>query len=409
MSDFGYPEEQESMLDFEQAMAEQEMIMHQRMLEEQMMQPQIGFQDPFQAEVAMSRYRGPKDNYYFNLDKALMISLGFTQEEINILESVVAYYGTVTTQKLTTPPFVLPSHTMISRILYMYNICIGKKEVDTDNPQSIAQHFKKLAQINNEWNTFNCMSIPHRNIRIVPRVAVVAGLPMGNFFVLNSNMYDKMEATYRVEKIAQEWVTIYSERRMKVGVNDRLNNSYSNREWGIPGVLKVEEVGNFDKHKPWKIKIHKKNCRLCNRFLIVITTKKVIPGETEHHGGYELVTDKGQIVYIYARTTDFDTYGNPKDTVPSSNKDTIIFDYGFYRNEIRAKLNKALNAVRVNYNIVYSQKLEGDTIFREIPRYSGLTNIKTGATYMEEYGESPDNSNDMEDTSVLTEADIFDT
>lgn len=327
-------------------------------------------------EMTMMNYRGPKENYFFTMDYNSMLKLGFNQEELNVLQQAVDYYGVVSNQKLSTPPFLVCNQTIIARIMYAYNICMGKKNIDFDNPVSLAQHFKKLNSISGGNITFSCFYIPHRNIDRVPRVAVVAGLPRGSFYVLNSKLYDKTEATYRVDKIAQEWVTIQSERKMSVCAGDRLNSSYENRQWGIPDILKVEEVGSFAQNKPWVIKIHKKYCRLCNRFLIVATTKKMVPGVTEHHGGYVLVTAEGQIVYLYARTTDFDNYGNPKDTIPNTTKDTIVLDYGFYRMEIEQKLQSGLEAIASRWPIVFSKRLEGDTQFNEIPSYSGMEQIK---------------------------------
>ena len=335
----------------------------------------MGF-DPYAAEMAMLNYKGPKDNYFFTMDPPTMLKLGFTADEINILQNAVDFYGLVSPQKLSTPPFMILNQTIISRIMYAYNICMGKKNIDMDSPQSLAQHFKKLHQLSGGQQTFSAFYIPHRPIERVPRVAVVAGLPQGSFYCLNSKLYDKFEATYKVDKIAQEWVTIQSERKMAVRAADRLNDSYENRQWGIPDILKVEEVGSFVENKPWILKIHKSHCRLCNRFLIVATTKKMVPGITEHHGGYCLVTSEGQLLYLYARTTDFDSYGNPKDSIPNTTKDTTVMDYGFYGSEIERKLDAELKAIASRWKIVYSRRLEGDTQFSEIPQYNGMEPIK---------------------------------
>ena len=332
--------------------------------------------DPYAAEMAMVNYRGPKENYFFTMDADMLLKLGFTSEELTILQNAVDYYGMVSTQKLSTPPFLVANQTIIARIMYAYNICMGKKLIDTDDPVSLSKHFKRLNQISGGQSTFSAFYIKHRNIDRIPRVAVVANLPQGNFAVLNSRNYDKMEATYKVEKIAKEWVTIYSERKMQVGQADRLNNSYTNREWGIPDILKVEEIGSFAESRPWKLRIHKSHCRLCNRFMIMISTKKMVPGITEHHGGYCLVLGDGQIVYVYARTTDFESYGNPKDSVPATTKDTTVFDYGFYGIEIEHKLKRALEAVAKQWPVVYSKRLDDEVPYREIPEYTGMELIR---------------------------------
>jgi hypothetical protein len=320
-------------------------------------------------------YRGPKDNFIFQMNPDMLLSLGFTNDEIGILQECVNYFGNVTNQRLTNAPFFLNNQVLISRIMYAYQICMGKKIIELDEPLSLSKHFKKLMSISGKISDFTCLSVPHRDINIIPRVAVVAGLPKGSFYVLNSNNYDKMEATYPVEKIAKEWVTIHSTRRMAVRPEDRLNDSYSNREWGIPGILKVLDIGNFNENKPWVIQIHKSRCRLCNRFMIIIS-KKFNPETEEHHGGYVMVTAEGQLLYLYARTTDFDSYGNPKDKAMNPTKDRVVLDYGFYRNEIDYKLTSWMDTISQKWLITYSKKLPGATQFEEIPKYNGMTQIR---------------------------------
>ncbi|MBR1454964.1 MAG: hypothetical protein IJ593_10050 [Lachnospiraceae bacterium] len=330
-------------------------------------------------------YKGPKENYYFEMDEGLLSSLGFTVDEINILRDAVNFYGLISVQKLSQPPFLLQDMQMVQRIMYAYNICMGKKVVDTTEPHSIAAHFKKMAQLYNVYPSFDALKLKKRQFNLIPRTAVIAGIPQGNFFVLNSNLYNKMDATYRVEKIAKEWVTIYSERKMAVGYSDRLNDSYENREWGIPDVLKVLEVGDFAEDRPWKLMLHKKYCRLCNRFMIIVTSKKISPETLEHNGGYTVITNEGQIITIYAKTTDFDSYGNPRESIPNSNNNTAIIDYGFYKEEVQSKLDKALNELQKNWTTVYVNKLANAIEFKEVSPYSGMTSIRNNSDESDEY------------------------
>ena len=334
-----------------------------------------GFNEASNFGLPMN-YRGPRDNYLFTMDEKLLLSIGFTPVELGILKDAVGLYGLVSTQKLSSPPFMITDSRIISRILYAYNICMGKTTIDPDDPISISKHKKKMTRLSGSHQNFSCFYIKHRNFEYIPRTAVVAGLPKGSFYVLNSKLYDMYEGSYRVDKIAQEWVTIYSTKKMAVTYKDRLNMSLENREWGIEGILKVEEVGSQKEGKPWLIKIHKSHCRLCNRFMIIITTRKVAEGATEHHGGYKVVLADGTIVYVYARTTDVDSYGNPKESIPKTNNDTTVFDYGFYPNEIETKLSQAMSALASTYAVVYSKRLSGDTPFKMISEYSGMETIR---------------------------------
>lgn len=325
---------------------------------------------------SLPRYNGPKENYMFTMDYSLLSSIGFTDFEINTLEQAVQIYGIVSSQKLIYPPFCIQDQTIISRIMYAYSICMGKTIIDPDDPLSISKHMKKMTRISGGFSRFSCLYIKHRPVIKVPRTAMVAGLPEGSFSVLNSKNYDVYEASYPVDKIAQEWVTIKSTRRMNVTYKDRLNKSYEHREWGIPGILKVLEVGSQAENKPWVIQIHKSRCRLCNRFLVVISTRKVAEGVFKHHGGYVAVLEDGTILYVYAKTTDVDSYGNPKETVTNDTNDTIIFDYGFYASEISRKIEAAMAAVANTYHMVFSKRLSGETPFKMLPEFSGMENIR---------------------------------
>lgn len=321
-------------------------------------------------------YRGPKANYMFSIDENLLTSIGFTPFEINLLENAVQMYGTISSQKLINPPFMVTDQRIVSRVMYAYNICMGKTIIDPDDPISISKHMRKMTRISGGNPKFSALYIKHRSFSKIPRTAVVAGIPQGSFAVLNSKNYDLYEASYPVEKIAQEWVTIISRRKMAVTYKDRLNKSYSNREWGIDGILKVIETGSQADNKPWKLQIHKSRCRLCNRFMIIITTRRIVEGAQEHHGGYVAVLDDGTIVYVYARTTDVDSYGNPKDSVPNTTNESVVFDYGFYASEIEPKLEAAMQALSSTYLTVFSKRLSGEVPYKLLPPYSGMESIR---------------------------------
>lgn len=325
---------------------------------------------------AMPNYRGPRENPRFNLDEQLLLNLGFFPQEIEILSNMVGYYGYVTTQKLTQPPFCICNAEVIKRVNYAYKISMGDAVVDVTDIESIAKHFKKLHNLSGKSQIFNCLYVKHKPFDKIARVAVVVGLPEGSFQGLNSNNYPMTMSTYPVEKIAKEWVTIRSMRELRCRPCDRLNDSLEHREWGIPDILKVEEVGDVANGKPWIIKIHKSHCRLCNRFMVVITTRKFAPEVTEHHGGYELVLADGSLVHIFARTTDLDSYGNPKDTFPATTNHTVTFSYGFYSSQIFSKVTEAVKAISSMVPVVYSRKMASTIPYGLVPPYSGMESIR---------------------------------
>lgn len=314
-------------------------------------------------------YKGPKENYQFSLDWDKMVKLGFNIDELNLLNDAVGYYGVLSTQKLAQPPFMIQNSILINRVMYAYNICMGRTFIDEDSPISLSKHLKKLAKMQGSYSNFSCANIKHRRIDKIPRTALVAGIPEGSFSVLNSKQWGLMDGTYEVVSIAKEWVTIKSDKPMSVTYQDRLTKSYTNREWGIPGILHVEEVGSRAENKPWVIRIHKKYCRLRNKFLIIATTRKIVPGITKHLGGYQLVLADGTILFVYAKLNDHDSYGNPKDTIPNTNNDTVVIDYGSYEQEIGNKLNKAIQEIEKLSMIVYCDELQYKDSFKILSEY----------------------------------------
>ena len=86
--------------------------------------------------------------------------------------------------------------------------------------------------------------------------------------------------------------------------------------------------------------------------------------------------DDGTIVYVYARTTDVDSYGNPKDSVPNTTNESVVFDYGFYASEIEPKLEAAMQALSSTYLMVFSKRLSGEVPYKLLPPYSGMESIR---------------------------------
>ena len=329
-------------------------------------------------------YRGPSENYLYGngTSPEELTKLGFTNDEVSVLTNAQQMYGRLSPQKLAMPPFCVTSPVINARIMYAYNLCMGRTIVDTNDIVSVANHFKKLSRISGRLPDFDCSQFSvRRKFDTIPRTAVVAGLPYGSFYALNSNQYEMLDRSYKVVKIAKEWVTIVSTRRMSVGPEDRLNKSVKDRQWGIPGILVVEETGSREEHKPWIIRIHKTYCRLCNRFLVVVSKTLDEYAKNNLIYGYKFALSDGSILYMYARLNKYDIYGNPTDErveTPSHNKH--IIDYGYYADEVKTKVDSAMNKLleKVSNNgvgLVYSEFLETVKDFTLTSPYDGINKV----------------------------------
>lgn len=325
-------------------------------------------QTNYQVQSNAQSNQEAKENPYFNMDYGLMTKLGFGMNEMRFLQWVVSENGYVSNQTFTRAPFFVDNQVSIARLMYAYNICMGKKVIDTGDIRSIAQHFKKLNSIMGGTNEVDCRVMTDKQIRKVPRIAVVGGLPEGAFSVLNSVPYGLVEGSYEVLSVAQEWVTIQSDRRMGLTRSDRLNPKSDVKEYGIPGVLKVKQIGNRDAGVPWIIQIHKKHCRLCNRFVVVATTKYA--ERVVNHGGYRMVLANGRMISIYVKTIEQDAYGNPKETVPNGTKDTAILDYGLFTNEIKWKLDESVIYIQEKFQTVYAETMGDEEPFEQLAKYN---------------------------------------
>lgn len=333
--------------------------------------PNLTSEQQAQQRDMRGRFRY-QENTLFYMDKQLMYSIGFTMDEIEALTDAVEYYGIVTGGRLKEPPFNISDPFTVNRIGYMYNICMGKTTIDTDDIYSLSRHFAKLSRGASNNRPFNPFLISNRRIKVVPRIAVVAGIPSGNFSRLNSSTERLADAIYPVSDIASNYVHIRSRKRMGVANVDRIRKiSETEYEYGIPNMLYVTHIGNADKREPWAIKINKKYCRLCNRFIIVVSKSMQGIENSAHHGAYQLLTIEGHIIYLYAKTIDHDVNGNPRDTV-ASNETTFVLDYGFFDFEIIPKLQYALRQIASRYKIVFFNEIEKNyERYRVIPSYTG--------------------------------------
>lgn len=212
----------------------------------------------------------------FNKDS--MISLGFTKEEIDILEFSVVNQGKVTVNSLVNMGL---DYENAKRIKYMWDIIKGT--VPLENTEDLVKHLRKM------WGNKRRLSISDlllSKVSKVPRKAVVAGIKDEKFKILNSNNYDVEDRLYDVVSISGSRITIKTDRKPVLKYGESLN---------IEGVLEVKEILQ---DKNIIVAIDKKYAKVCNRFIIVGSLRR----PEFHHGLVEIICIEGTRVYIFAQT-----------------------------------------------------------------------------------------------------------
>lgn len=253
--------------------------------------------------------------YNFEFDPVKLISLGFTKDEINYLSSMISMGYKINNNTLAQLGL---GYEQMQRIKYMYNICCGKVNIETE--EELIRHLRKL---NNHAIKIGIQNLPVSKIASVPRVAVVAGIKEEPYTIWNSNKYKGKEMLYLVKDVTSSNIEIETSRKPQLKYGSAMK---------IDGVLEIKGVRANGKAV---ILFNKKYCRLCNRFIIVATLRK----PEFHHGLYKIICSEGTRVYVYARTM------GVREGVKYSMGTERVYAFGFFPDEIEPKLRAVAKQV----------------------------------------------------------------
>lgn len=256
---------------------------------------------------------GMMDQVYINDNK--LVSIGFSPEEIRHMHLVQNNGIKFTMQSLQMCGY---NYEQAKRLMYGYNICSGKVQVDSK--QETIKHLRKMFGANYR---ISIQDLAVSNINTVPRVAVVKNIPDPPYSIWNSNQYSGKDAIYKVIDVSGQKVTIETPRKPRL--------AYGQTKV-LPGILEIKGVkanGNA------VVVFDKKYCQLCNRFIIVASLKK----PEFHHGLWEILCFEGTRVYVYA------TNMGTKENVRYSMGTQRVYDFGIFIKDIKPKLNLAASKI----------------------------------------------------------------
>ena len=274
-----------------------------------------------------------------------LLSLGFTQFEINELNKIALNGGKFTPQALQSYGYT-PEQS--KRLRYMAGICSGK--ITVDNREQMMRHLKKNFGANYK---LRIEDLNVSKVSEVPRVAVVANIVDTPFDIWNSNKYQGKDMFYRVVKASSQGVTVETSRK------PQLSNTHTKK---IPGVLEINGVkanGNI------VITFDKNYCKMCNRYAIVASLKR----PEFHMGMYDMLCFEGTRVYVYC--TDMGI----KESVKHNGGNSRVYDYGILPNMIKPKLDRVAKEIYEKIQCVDSIYIQPNTKFNIIHKDSKVENF----------------------------------
>lgn len=274
----------------------------------------------------------------FNLDENMMLKLKFTRQEIQAVKQVFSYFGTVTSAKAQQcgyPPEIA------KKLKYMYDIATGNVVIESSD--DLSKHFRKM------FGAHQRIGIQHLSmsrINKVPRKCVLGNIPAGKFEMYNSKHYSPQERMYDVLNVTGAKITINTARKPVLRYGE------SKEQDGVAKITEVNRDGTIN------IEFNRDYARLCNRFIVVASLRR----PEYYHALVEIICIEGTKVYVFATTM------SDKETPSYKNGSQRVYDYGFFKAEIKRKVMNVASILYKHLCGVYAQTEEGNTEFEFLRR-----------------------------------------
>lgn len=306
--------------------------------------------------------------YEIDTNKEILLSLGFRVEELEVLKNVLVNYGKVTSSVLSTLGF---SYKDAKRLQYLHDIVIGKITIDTGDADVVSKHFKRM---HGESNRIGIQHLPLSKLNKVTRLAVIAGIPDGSYSIYNSENGKGEVRMYPVIGLSDKKVIIQTRRKpvLAYGSEKKLyyiknkengktyyteeNNKISRqlKESGKAEIGTVLEIKKLTENKKVVVAIDKRYTRMVNRYLIVASFR-----EPEMHLGlYKLVAFEGTKIFVYGETM------KESENVQYNRGTQRVYDFGFDKGQIQAKLEKTAKELYTYVKGVYYEFLPATTDYQ---------------------------------------------
>lgn len=273
----------------------------------------------------------------FVMSQERLMQLGFSQQEIQVIQNMILYNQRVTMAELQKMGF---QYEVAQKLKYLNDIATGVINIETKD--DLVKHLKKMF---GKHRRIGIQDLALSKISEVPRYAVIAGIKDEVYKVLNSNQYKGNDMLYKVTKLTSR-ITIETDKPIviKYGYPKKIDN-----------VLEI--LGKTDKGKTI-VSLDKNYCRLCNRYIIVASLKR----PEFHLGMFEIVCIEGTKVYVYAHNM------GTKSQVSYNGGTSRVYDYGYNKLEIPSKLTRVASEIYKGVCGFYAEKYEANSDFTVITK-----------------------------------------
>lgn len=273
----------------------------------------------------------------FQFDENMLLKLKFTPQEIDALKTVVNCFGVVTPNKAMQLGY---NPEFARKLKYMYDIASGR--VVIESPDDLSKHLRKMFGAHRR---IGIQDLAVSRLQRVPRKALLGNIPDGKFEMYNSKHYG-MQGMYDVINVTTTNIEIRTDRKPV------LKHKESKKLDGVLEITQVNKDGTID------ISVNKQYARLCNRFIIVASLRR----PEYYHGMVEIICIEGTKIYVFATTM------RDGETPSYKNGTQRVYDYGFFKQEIKRKLMNTASVIYKNLCGVYATTEEGNMDFEMLRR-----------------------------------------
>lgn len=270
----------------------------------------------------------------FNVDENKLRELGFSQDDIGVMQYVSRFRGKVSVADLQANGI---EYERACKIKYMYDIAIGRVNIESED--DLAKHFRKMF---GNHRRIGITDLAVSKVNKVPRWALIGGIKDEVYSCLNSKNLPPEKRLYTVEKVGSR-VTVSTDNRIVIPYEYPMK---------IDGVIEI--LGKEKQTGRIVMAIDRNYCRLCNRYIIVASLR----APETHHGMVQIICVEGTKLYVYAKTLGI------KESVSYSGGTARVYDYGIKANEIIPRVRAVAEAIYQSLCGVYAKYIPANEDFQ---------------------------------------------
>lgn len=291
---------------------------------------------------------GMQSEYWF--DESYLLSVGFDPQAINAYKIIMAQNGKFNRGIAANYGLAFQE---VDQLAYLHSFCQGK--VSLEGIDNVVKHRRKL---NKYGKRVSIQDLKISNVREVPRVAIIYGIPSKSpFAIYNSNNYKGMKMIYRVLNVTSKNIIVETSRIPALKYSEALK---------IDDIIEItERKDKKDGGSVLTLSVSKDHCRLCNRYLIVASLKR----PEFHLGMYTMVCYDGTKLYIFAKSIGIKT------SMGYNQSSQRIYQYGIFRKTIESKLNIVGTQLYNKFQGVYFEYDAPNDDYTEIDRVRKDTDV----------------------------------